>query len=383
MKTFALATTLVLGSVHAVGLAAATPALPATTVSLPAGGGARIQFAALTHDFGRVSAGEVVKHEFVFTNTGTAPLEITGVRPGCGCTTAGTWDKRVEPGQTGRIPLQLNSTGFSGTISKGATVTCNDPAQTNVYLTMQASIWRPIEVTPQSAYFNLSEESVASDTRVVRIVNNLEAPLTLSPPESSNPAFRTELKTLTPGKEFELHVSVQPPLPTPRPSATVTLKTSATNLPLLTVPVSAYVQPAISVVPSQVMLPAGPLTTAMQPTVTIRNTGTNALALSDATVNLEGASVTLREVQPGRVFTLAFSLPAGLQLPAGQRVVASVKSNHPRHPQLEVPVFQSPRTVTSTTGAPTVRSFPQPAPSRLPTLQPPPMLARPPEPPTR
>jgi len=63
--------------------------------------GPKIQFAEMVYDFGKVSSGELVKHTFVFTNIGTATLEIKDVRPGCGCTTAVTWDKVVAPGKTG------------------------------------------------------------------------------------------------------------------------------------------------------------------------------------------------------------------------------------------------------------------------------------------
>src|SRR5262245_52080705 len=69
----------------------------------PTGGAAtpRISFAKESFDFGKINSGDIVKHDFVFTNMGNAVLEITEVRPSCGCTTAGTWDKRVEPGKTG------------------------------------------------------------------------------------------------------------------------------------------------------------------------------------------------------------------------------------------------------------------------------------------
>ena len=85
-------------------------------VTVAVSSGPKIQFADTTFDFGKIDSGQVVKHEFVFTNTGSATLEIKDVRPGCGCTTAGTWDKTVEPGKTGMIPLQFNSTGFGGTV---------------------------------------------------------------------------------------------------------------------------------------------------------------------------------------------------------------------------------------------------------------------------
>src|SRR2546421_8737306 len=96
--------------------------------------GPKIQFASTEYDFGRVEAGVIVKHDFVFTNIGRATLEIGDVRPGCGCTTAGTWTKKVKPGRTGIIPLEFHSGNFSGAVGKQATVICNDPEQTNVLL---------------------------------------------------------------------------------------------------------------------------------------------------------------------------------------------------------------------------------------------------------
>ena len=99
-------------------LALASLALAGPAPAVMATDSPRIEFASTVHDFGKIKLGDVVKHSFVFTNTGKALLEISDVRPGCGCTTAGTWDKKVEPGKTGIIPLQFNSLGFSGTVTK-------------------------------------------------------------------------------------------------------------------------------------------------------------------------------------------------------------------------------------------------------------------------
>ena len=360
-----VASALALGALMA--LAAETPPTAGTAASAASASGTsgpKIQFAELTYDFGKLDVGAVVKHDFVFTNIGDAVLEITEVKPGCGCTTAGTWDKRVEPGKTGAIPLQFNSAGFSGPVSKSATITCNDVARSNVFLQIRGTVWRPIDITPASAYFNVLSETPTNQTRVVRIVNNLAEPLSLEEPVCTNRAFQVELQTVKPGKEFELRITVQPPFAATYIQAPITLKTSATNTPVLTIPAFANVQPAVTVIPSQITLPAGTLTTALRPAVTIRNTGTNALALSDAAINLEGASVQIREVQPGRVFSLTVSLPAGLQLQATQKVEVAFKSNHPKFPLLKVPVVQPQRTAATAVTRPVAP-------------QPPPMLARP------
>jgi len=313
--------------------------------------GPKIKFAETVFDFGKVKAGEVVRHDFVFTNTGTATLEIAAVKPGCGCTTAGTWDKQVEPGKTGSIPLQFNSTGFGGTVAKSASVTCNDPGLSNLVLLIKGTVWRPIDVTPAVAVFNLQSETQTNETKVVRIVNNLEEPLDLSDLQCSNKAFQAELKTVRPGKEFELHITAVPPFTVPSITAPVTLKTSSTNMPTITVNAYVTVQQPVVVTPAQIILPAGALVKTFDSVVAIRTTGTNTLALSDASVNIPGAEVRVQEIQPGHFFSLMVNFPAGLLIKPGQKVEMSVKSNHPRFPLITVPVFQ-PQPSTAPAAAP-------------------------------
>src|ERR1043166_5019037 len=139
----------------------------------------KIAFETNVYDFGKVISGEVVRHDVIFTNIGQATLEILSVHPACGCTTAGQWDKTIEPGKTGRIPLEFNSATFSGTVAKSATVACNDPTQTNITLQFTGSLWKAIEVTPTMASFGIPKEHQTNETRVLRIVNNLEEPITL------------------------------------------------------------------------------------------------------------------------------------------------------------------------------------------------------------
>src|SRR5512139_65387 len=117
--------------------------------------GPKISFDATAFNFGRAKSGETIKHDFIFTNSGNAALEITEVKLGCGCTTAGAWDKKVEPGKTGVIPLQFNSIGFGGQVAKSATVTCNDPVRSNLFLQITGTVWKPIDITPQMAVFNV------------------------------------------------------------------------------------------------------------------------------------------------------------------------------------------------------------------------------------
>src|SRR5262245_37046886 len=64
---------------------AAPTATAPTATPAAAPSGSKIQFETPTYDFGKAKAGDPIKHTFVFTNTGCETLEISNVRPGCGC----------------------------------------------------------------------------------------------------------------------------------------------------------------------------------------------------------------------------------------------------------------------------------------------------------
>ncbi len=356
-----------------------TPPTPPGATNAVAKAGGKISFAEPVFDFGRVSVGSPVKHEFKFTNTGTQPLEVTDVRPSCGCTTAGQWSKHVEPGQSGSIPIQFNTANFSGPITKTVSVTCNDPSQPTVVLSIKGTIWKPIEVTPTYAVFNLVGNAPTNETRTVRIVNNLEEPLTVSDLECTNHSFQTELKTVRPGKEFEVVIKTVPPLGPGTTSAQVRLKTSSTNMPVISINALATVQPAVMVYPNQIILPAGPLPASTPYNITVRNNVTNALAVTEPTINAEGVEIQTKEIQPGRYFTLALKFPAGFQVIAGKKVELSFKTSHPQFPSFKVPVYQ-----TARPAQPQVRPLPaasRPAPLIGPPLPPrPPIAAQPPAP---
>jgi hypothetical protein len=85
-----------------------------------------IEFQSLSHDFGIVKEETAkVSYEFVFKNTGNAPLVIQQVKTSCGCTTP-SWTKRpVVPGATGKITVIYATFGHSGHFAKTITVTTN------------------------------------------------------------------------------------------------------------------------------------------------------------------------------------------------------------------------------------------------------------------
>jgi len=301
----------------------------------------KLQFQEMIHDFGKIKANDPQRYDFLFTNTGNAVLEVTDVRPGCGCTTAGQWDRKVEPGKTGKIPIQFNPGAPSGTVTKSISVTCNDPAQSVQTLQVKATIWKPVDVNPAYVYFMGVEGEVTNDTKTVKITSNIEEAFTLEKPESNNPNFKTELKTLSPGKEYELTVVYSPTTTSAPPQSVITMKSTSTNLPIVSVTAYAMPQPAVVAMPQSIRLPAGPLGPNYRQPVTIRNNSSTPLKLSDAAVNVEGVAVQTTETQPGKLFTLNVTFPTNFQSRTDKPMELTVKTSNARHPVLHVPFIQA------------------------------------------
>ncbi|HEY0593114.1 MAG TPA: DUF1573 domain-containing protein [Thermoanaerobaculia bacterium] len=98
-------------------------------------------------DFGTVARGAMLTWDFSIKNTGDKPLEILSVQPTCGCTVA-EFDKVIQPGATGKVHAVVDTTQFSGPITKGITVTSNDATQPAAQLTMRAIVKPYVDMYP-------------------------------------------------------------------------------------------------------------------------------------------------------------------------------------------------------------------------------------------
>lgn len=300
----------------------------------------RIRFATPIYDFGPVVSGAVVRHDFVFTNMGQAVLEISGVHASCGCTTAGEWTRRVAPGQTGIIPIQLNTAGFQGMVLKHVTITCNDPEQPTVTLQVRANIWTPIELNPRYAVLHANAERLDQARAIVTVMNREQTPLRLETPQSNSPHIRAEVVERVAGREYELVILPTELAPLGNVQGVITVPTSSTNVPQLNVTVLMLMQPVVSVAPPLIQLAPGPLPAPQTVAVAVMNSGTNRLHLSDVTVNDTNVVVEVQETNPGQYFNILLHFPAGFELAPGQFLTLSGHTSHPNHPQFRVPITQ-------------------------------------------
>ena len=128
-------------------------------------------------------------------------------------------------------------------------MTSNDKLAPKQTITLQGTIWKAIEVSPQFAYINVMPDAPSNSTSVVHITNQSDEPMTLSNPTSANGSFKAELKTIKPGKEFEVTITAVPPLAPGNTPGTISVKTSLTNMPVINITTIAMMQPAVKAAP--------------------------------------------------------------------------------------------------------------------------------------
>ena len=134
-----------------------------------------ISFDKTHHDFGRITQDRKVAAKYRATNTGNAYLNITQVRPSCGCTYTlmGKWS--LAPGEGTDIEAQFDPKGFKGGIRKSIEVVCDDPKTPTIALTFEADVVQEIMPSVESVYFHQAPKSTVTRSQVRYASGNGEA----------------------------------------------------------------------------------------------------------------------------------------------------------------------------------------------------------------
>jgi hypothetical protein len=209
-------------------------------------------------DFGMVAKGEIVKAIFEVRNTGTAPLEITSVRPTCGCTVA-NYDKTIEPGATGKIEADVDTTAFTGPIAKSVLVFSNDTANSQINLVVKAEVRSFVEVLPRNLLrLNVLQGEAA--TEKVTLVSAEGGPFAVTSVDTGGGPYKVEYRELPEkervperkGQQWEVSVTVPPEAPEGLLNHKLLVKTSHAKAAEVTLQVSGVVRPIVQVVPAEV-----------------------------------------------------------------------------------------------------------------------------------
>jgi hypothetical protein len=100
----------------------------------------RIKLLKTEYDFGNVEEGKLVETKISFKNEGKGILEITDVKTSCGCTAALVSNKRINPGESGNVRIELDTANREGKLTRTVTIMTNDPDNPNPVITLYVNI---------------------------------------------------------------------------------------------------------------------------------------------------------------------------------------------------------------------------------------------------
>ncbi|HXU47166.1 MAG TPA: DUF1573 domain-containing protein [Thermoanaerobaculia bacterium] len=298
--------------------AAATP--PATN---PAAKKAKAVAIDPTFDAGVVAKGDQIVHDFLIKNDGTAALEIQRVEPGCGCTVA-QFDKTVAPGATGKVHAVVDTSTFTGPISKGVTVYTSDSDVPRIQLTIQAKIEPYIQVKPGYARYI----SVQGESKEGTITQSLWTPdgsdfaieKVVSPFPYLKASFR-EAKTEerqkdAKGKQWQVDITLDNfAAPVGSIADYVTVYTTHPKQKLVQIPVSGFVRPVLAVTPPAGDFGSVEVKEPIKKTLNVRNFATEDIKITSLDNSMEGKGMAaaFQSVQEGREYMLQVTLDPKIQ----------------------------------------------------------------------
>jgi hypothetical protein len=100
----------------------------------------KIKFESTDFEFGKLTQGEKVSYDFVFTNNGKSDLVIRKIKASCGCTATSPEKMVIKPGEKSKISTTFNSRGKRGRQNKTITVITNDPNSPSTILKVKGEV---------------------------------------------------------------------------------------------------------------------------------------------------------------------------------------------------------------------------------------------------
>jgi len=307
----------------------------------------KIKFDKKTIDLGEVVKGEKAKFTFEFRNEGTSDLEIKQAKPSCGCTVA-DFTRVVKAGETGTVTASIDTKRFKGPITKTVTVTSNDPVNGTVHLQAKATVKALIDVSPsEHVYFRVFRGDDQPTKRVLKITSDDDNPFEITKVSSTNPAIETNLVDLKKtgeadgtGGAYRLEVDVKDDAPIGPLTGVVTLATTHSKVPSMTLNINGQVLGEVIVTPQKVYL--GQVTSAtassIKRTVRIERRRGGDFKIEKVESTNPAIEAQVSPVEDGKIYTLTISVSSELSAgPINANVV--VQTNDDEQRSIEIPVI--------------------------------------------
>lgn len=258
------------------------------------------------YNFGEVSEGTVVEHQFVLKNQGNAPLSVERVVASCGCT-AGTIDSNtIAPGEEGKLKVSFDTKGFFGEKLKTVRVYTNDSDTPMTVLSLKGVIKPDIEIIPPRILFEDVVKGEPSPVQELQLRVRKGAGAEIGKVQTySKYIALTPLEETAGEKRFS--VSVLPDAPAGELRERIVVGISGGKVSSMNVPVFAIIKGKLRLKPSRLSFGIIEGST-LKRTVKLVNRGKAPVKIIDISSKNEAVKTSVKEEKPGHVFSIEVSI---------------------------------------------------------------------------
>lgn len=294
-------------------------------------------------DVGAVNKGERASYEFTIQNEGDQTLQITQVKPSCGCTVA-EYDKTVPPGGTGKITAVVDTSNFKGAIAKSVKVFTNDPINPQINLVIKAIIKTHVEIEPGYARF-VAVHGEPNAKSVQRVWSKEKPDLKILDAKSPYPHVKVSYAEATvdereggvSGSQWRVTVELDTDSPVGPMADYIDVTTDHPERQTIRIPVSGFVRPVLSVTPRVADFGRREVSEPQTASLEIRNMSKSAVELAEVSTDIEGIQAEIEPLEEGRLYKVLLTLEPGMK--KGRfRGLVTINTTSSKQPVLEVNV---------------------------------------------
>jgi hypothetical protein len=308
--------------------------------------GPAIHFWSDNYNFGVVTEGNPVNHIFEFTNTGTETLIVSDVHPTCDCTVAGNFDKEIQPGKSGKIPITFDSTNYDGQVMKTVIVKTNVPSNSDYTLTLVGTVRVVIGVNPKILWLGTVERNRTTALEgKISIINKMSSPLEINDVKPSENNIEAKVQTIKSGVEYSLSVAVKPPFKEGAVKESVLLKTNSDMVPEFSTQLAYYMEPVVAAYPDPLFVSKEKIAYGEEQLINIECQPGFDMRIADLSVNNDKVKMSIKDdtkmVDKGKRFKLILTFPQDFKFDPNNTLILSFKAkNVPDEPTISIPVIE-------------------------------------------
>ncbi|MCX5753318.1 MAG: DUF1573 domain-containing protein [Candidatus Krumholzibacteria bacterium] len=325
----------------------------------PAGKSPKALVEQKTVQVGEILEMQNVEHTFTIKNTGSAELQILGVKPSCGCSVA-DFDKVIAPGQEGKVHITIDGKKIgAGPFDKTFAVKTNDPENEQFNLAVQGKVTKALEFSKDLRWAGFVDEKLKIESYITVL---LAAPMHITgarwdddgKAKGLDAKIGVKLDTIERGKKYRLTVWKKTELMPESVVSSIVLATDNPKLKEKIVLVSITIMNDVELHPQrlyygEMLIPPG-ATKGFERAFNIIAARGDSLKILKAVSSREDMTVKIQELMPGKSYRGTVLVRPTSRI---EQYTGSIKiyTNYPKYREVVLDVVGSVRVGTGSEGS--------------------------------